>query len=1727
MEVGRAEIRVDVNDGQAVADLARVDAAFERTMARIDGEKAVYEIKGDLKPLEEDLKRAEAKVKDYDKRIAAADNARSKAALARYKEMAREEESLARTKLANARKELESQQARNKELDQTSKRLALIERHEQQVARIQAASERRRAAAAKAEERVAAARDKAQLRELSNAEKQAYAMERERQAVPKLEQAYVRLQDRLERLNTAARKARGDAVATERVNIDTRAVLADIEAIRARVRAAVGRDPIGLPVQVELGRDWGERLRMAMLRSGGGHGAWSRVGADIGAQMGRGVVDRFENIARRGIRNSARDFTRDAASAVGGSIARMGGRLAGALGGLGEASVRLGPFTTSVKGLIATLSILGPTILDIVGAAGALVGVLGAGLSGAATIGAGAITGLGLGFLGLKFSLRNVAQEYKNAQTVTAAYQRAVEKYGKGSKQAKTAQDQMNKTLATVSPVAREAAKGVESFYKDWDNNTRLTRNNLGDIARSGFQALHSITPMWANQTNQLSTTLKNSLDSAFSYISKGPGRNALRSIMSDFNASLPTLLHGLGSLGAAFLNFGREGAHAFPMLTHGFDDLAMKLLRFTERDDFGATVRRWVNEGRDVARFFGAAARVMMHFFGDGQRAGDRFINTMTQGLNRWDAFLTSASGRNSMSDFFERAVSGAEALWSALAPIGKTFIEWATNLSPFVQGILRGVNAVGNFVNEIMNLAGLNSVMGALGLTLGALWSVNKISSAATAVSGFARGLLGMTGAENAAAAAAERLAAAETAVAAASERAAFAQRGAAVGGAVGAGERALGSGLILPGGVSTVAREGEVAAQAATKVGFLARAGGLAKGALGALGAVVGITNPWIVGLGLAAGGAAVLVHHLIHAHDDEKRAVLEAAQANQQATAALDQNRGTLADTDSQYQRSAISVKQLREQMSHMKKGTDDYRLAELDLNDAIRQRNQLHTIMQRQNQTAYDQANKLIDTTRDQIKAFDDLHKSRIQQLKYNIRSNKGTIYEGSVADKADQKELNGLLAQRAQLQDAVTAAMNRQASVEANNARAMAGFATVTGQAEQRLGSLARLSRSAALKVAVKFQDPGDVSKVASRATSALKSGVPGRIVTKIVADSKDADQAIRRLNAARITPKKVSILEEGGKHAISVLEAIIGRKLAPKEQKIAQSGGQNVISLLQAIIGRKLPVKTQPILQRGASQVVSALAGIIGIRIPPKTTSVSAQTGGAVSAIGSVIGLLASIPRSVTTVITTQHVQSGGGRAIGRASGRGAVGAEAALVGEGSGPEIIANPRTGMASVVRNPTFMKLERDDYVIPTESQYRSRGRKLYEAFARQMGISGFKRGRLGKPGSPLSAAESLKNVKRYRDLQDQEDAQNDKITIAQRKVREPDSFLKKIGTDEAGNDLFAVDEAKKDAYARQVAAVRDLQVTLTEGPKSIMGQLAAAYQPAINSLLRFRRNQQDNIHALHQEIHHLRGTANNKDKHGNLTKAAKRAQDRIARDNDRIQTAKGRITDANSSMDDIMSDNRDAGRSRRPGYAQDLVDTRNTLSTLDANIASALASAQPAPVQRPSQGDIDVAAGTAAAALAQMTGDTAGYTAGLQQQLKGQREILAGAQALLKDNNKLNDVDAYNTIASAADAIKSINDTLGTLPGSPTYTATQAAAFSAALGDALSSFGANYALTPAAAPRFAGGGAYGPNAAAGAGGKVVQVGPGAVQQNFYQLPPAHTISKSIEWELGAL
>jgi hypothetical protein len=286
--------------------------------------------------------------------------------------------------------------------------------------------------------------------------------------------------------------------------------------------------------------------------------------------------------------------------------------------------------------------------------------------------------------------------------------------------------------------------------------------------------------------------------------------------------------------------------------------------------------------------------------------------------------------------------------------------------------------------------------------------------------------------------------------------------------------------------------------------------------------------------------------------------------------------------------------------------------------------------------------------------------------------------------------------------QTAAAQDKLTAALNRQAAAQLNVARARRHLSALTGKAAQQAGALAIQRPGLASKIAVKYDTPKNVGEVSNAARRALGSGVRLKTVLHIVADSKNAEDALRRLRTAEVNKKMV---------------------------KFGITGDGGVLSKLSAIDRKEIKRKIAHIIERGGTPTLAKIQDIIQRQIQDKSFNINAKVGQAIAQMNLVAAGLSRIQSKSIVISATRIDRTRPAHP------------EKGIQGGASGGESMAWKKAN-SGMFDKPTFLVGEehRPEFVIATNPAYRENNIRYLMQAADALGVPMYAKGKGYKKGA---------------------------------------------------------------------------------------------------------------------------------------------------------------------------------------------------------------------------------------------------------------------------------------------------------------------------------------------------------------------------------------------------
>lgn len=1184
------------------------------------------------------------------------------------------------------------------------------------------------------------------------------------------------------------------------------------------------------------------------------------------------------------------------------------GRLGRWLADLTQMTVRIGPFTTTIAQLSRAMLLLGPIIMGVVGAVGALTGALGAGLVGALGVTAAGLTGFAFAAGGIFAIAKPLVEEFTNIKKASEGYAKAVREHGKGSDQAAKKLKVLHSVMGHMDDRTVEQFKLLGTLGDRWRRLTSDARPEFFRTMGAGIETLNSMMPMLARNSVQAFTAVSQGLRGWMEGLRSVEGQRIIDNIFGRFNDAIPSIMQGLGSLGTAFGRVAESFSRHFVGLGRGFAAWAQGLADATGRTGrLNSGVDKLVGAMRSVGRFTAAAGRVLIQFFRAALGPGVGGLDSMTNSFNNLARSMATVEGQRGLREFFADSLDTTGKLLAALKPIVQLFFEFTTIMRPFTDVALAVVRAVGQVVQALADFGATRLLVQGV-VAVWTAWSIAKI--------------IGIAGAIGRVAAAMRALAMGQGGIMALQ----------ALFGGPGRGPAARGGNIAKTlGSITAAAAGGSVAAKIVMGLG---RALGLI-----ALPAAAAATAALLFGGN--AETAATQASDLTRESQTLSEQMTSTSRTFAGSYTNLANNSGNLVSAQTEVARAQRTINALQ---AHGKSGTQEYRDAVARLNIAIQNRSAAEQqiaeslqVTERHQQNLARSTEAVTSAERAYSTAVGDInnHIDKRDDGYKRLIDRYGSLENAPLPYLQNLKALQGHEDDLQAVLESATGAYNRLSGAQQqqrhqvalaalgtiNYQRAIQGLLPVAATAAHSVARLQRtLGTRATGKIAIKFPDPRDAARAMQAVDVAIRNGVSRRRALRIILDAKDAQTGIQRLRAAvnNIPTKTVNIVEKGGDRAVQKLERIKGTRLTPKEQTIAEKGGAPAIALLNKLQRIRLARKEVTITAKDrASGVINSVRAGIG-SINSKTVTITVRTRRAGGARTNAEG----------GVLSPQEKQIA--RLEDRAAGR------------------VTKNVTG-GGVFNRPTFLVGEEDrsEIVISTNQRYRKRNLNFLGMAARALGANatlpdgtilaaeGFAgsgyyapdrlpaappppsraRGRRRQPLPPRRQRRRQRAVYRSQNawaahvaaLKTQQDDWEREASLRQQAIVEPEDLIREVGrtpviTDpetgekSGGEPIYEADQDAINKLTADIAAVREAYAKLV----AITAAIVAAVPKAIAAGRAEMEVRRDNITTLRGEITRARRrkrATSKDDQKRKYDEQIDRAQRRIDREQAAIEALK--------------------------------------------------------------------------------------------------------------------------------------------------------------------------------------------------------------------------------------
>jgi hypothetical protein len=355
---------------------------------------------------------------------------------------------------------------------------------------------------------------------------------------------------------------------------------------------------------------------------------------------------------------------------------------------------------------------LGPAVQVLEGALGGAIQVVSSAFSalgGAAGAAAPIVAGLGavmgavvIGSLGMGKAIKASSEAFTEMEDTGTVSEATLKK--------------VDKAMRQLTPAARGVAQEIAAMLPQFRDLQNIVSSHL--FAGMGAE-LHALS---AETIPDIAASLVLAGDSANRF-----GKQMLDAIRGiDFTGTFAAIQPAIDSLGRAIANvvraiepFLKAAAPAARELASWIEDASKSFLNMVRAGAGSGAITKFLLEGveslKDWARLVGAVGDALFTLFQAGKSGGDGMVKSLTDIVNKFDAWMESAKGQRALTDFF----ATSRQLLSDLVPLFKGVADGIGSIvSPAAGGSFRqlttGLGDVARVAGELINVFNRMNITG-----------------------------------------------------------------------------------------------------------------------------------------------------------------------------------------------------------------------------------------------------------------------------------------------------------------------------------------------------------------------------------------------------------------------------------------------------------------------------------------------------------------------------------------------------------------------------------------------------------------------------------------------------------------------------------------------------------------------------------------------------------------------------------------------------------------------------------------------------------------------------------------------------------------------------------------------------------------------------------------------------------------------------------------------------
>jgi hypothetical protein len=368
--------------------------------------------------------------------------------------------------------------------------------------------------------------------------------------------------------------------------------------------------------------------------------------------------------------------------------------------------------------------------------AGGVAGSAGAGAIGGGLMALGSAGQMAVGGGSDMAVMKSTITDTKELATAYGNVQKAVTLYGVGSKQAVTAQKELNLLMAELGNTAGVKAelglaKQGEALNKFWDKATSGARvqavNVLSQVLKLGMDYV----PRVAQAAQQNLAIINKGVKPLFSWLEGPEGVGVWNQLEGQFKKNLPTAVHAFDQAMELLLKTTAEASKYTGGFIHSLD-------KFFTKYNSPAGFAVWRGEmGRLIGDFhlwwnlIKVLGRDIFDLFTNDAHTGNAIVETITNMLTKLGEWERSTKGREDIHNVFtvhkEEIVALLKILPEVIGLFSKIYltiappmVEGMTGIAKAITWVLKGLNELGPAMRTLLGFTLIALKLGQLGASL-----------------------------------------------------------------------------------------------------------------------------------------------------------------------------------------------------------------------------------------------------------------------------------------------------------------------------------------------------------------------------------------------------------------------------------------------------------------------------------------------------------------------------------------------------------------------------------------------------------------------------------------------------------------------------------------------------------------------------------------------------------------------------------------------------------------------------------------------------------------------------------------------------------------------------------------------------------------------------------------------------------------------------------------------